>query len=33
MIKEIKRKLPEELYKFKAGKATTGLIFGIRQLT
>jgi hypothetical protein len=32
-IKEIKGKLAEELYTFKAGTATTELIFGIRQLT
>jgi hypothetical protein len=33
MIKEIKGKLAEELYAFRAGRTTTNLIFGIRQLT
>jgi hypothetical protein len=32
IIKEIKGKLAGELYEFRAGKATTDLIFGIRQL-
>jgi hypothetical protein len=31
MIMEIKEKLAEELYAFRTGRATTDLIFGIRQ--
>jgi hypothetical protein len=33
MIKEIKRKLAEELHAFRAGSMNRDLIFGIRQLT
>jgi hypothetical protein len=33
IIKEIKGKLAEKLYAIRAGRATTDLIFGIRQLT
>jgi hypothetical protein len=32
IIKEIKGKLAEELYAFRAGRATTDLTFGIRPL-
>jgi hypothetical protein len=32
MIKEIKKKLAEELYAFRAGRVTTDLFFGTRQL-
>jgi hypothetical protein len=32
MMKEIKKKLAEELYAFRTGRVTTGLIFGTRQL-
>jgi hypothetical protein len=32
MINEIKGKLTEQLYAFRPGRATTDLIFGIRQV-
>jgi hypothetical protein len=31
MMKEIKGKLAEELYAFRAGRAVTDLIFGMRR--